>query len=1150
MGLIGQALTELVAVKKFLFVIVASIVISASVGQANARPTLDLSTSLVAYWHFDEESGTRLDEVGSSDLVIGGGTPGFDLGRSSNAVEFTDDGDWLYADDNLNIGMDDAQSFTIAGWYRIEDKDNAYIFVSKGASNEYEVYYSKIADRFRFYTAAGAVYADSFGDPSPDDWVFIVAWYDATADTVNIQVNGGTVNTADAPGTIPDTTGPLYVGKNDFDNGMHGLVDEVGIWRRTLTSTERQQIFTCFYPFASCGDGQPWSSGITPSGSLGNSLAGYWPLDELAGFRYDYFGSNHTNRQGPNEWLDTLINGEAEQEDDRVTVGKLGNAAQFNDNSFPNDDRWWLNAQDTTSLSISNTAFSIAFWAKLDSRDYLTVFVAKSNVEVLEFEYEVYYSDTDDRIKFYTPAADEPLLAESFGPPPLDDWFYVVAWFDGDNMYLQINNGDIDQQDATGVITDTVQPFYIGRSYIPPGGFFAVDEVGFWRRTLTDSERSYLYNSGDGCVYPFATCDPTSGAVNLLDDGNFNDPLTTSEWDYNGGADRINMNVPGVLENIGPAWCYPYYADVSPDGAALTAAIIQRFYWPGGGDAYFQARIRSTYVGGTFPHVYFQALSGGDPLEIGMPPSGEPYLPYTGATWQTIRVIIDEGDFPAGWYDLVFEEESDDGGFQVDDVTLAYGEWYTHCGEQPGTPSPTPNGTATATPTGNTPTATGPTPTPTVTRTPTATRTGAPPANFVNCNFENGAVGWFGTNFQILLAGGPIGPQYASVGNAGNIYQSFTHAGGNLYATFWVGPNSYGEVRIRNANTGTTYTLWTGNNASWELKQALRANLSSGNYAIEAVAYNNTGIKIDGVMVSRNTYSYCGAGTPTPGPTSFVTPTNTRTATAGASPTRTPTRTSPPSNTPNFTWTPTRTHTPGPTSTSTATATDTATAANDATATSYAATQTAAASITPSATPISSDTPTPAVTATSTPNVPPQPEPAPSADCQRPTEWWNVAHWIDYEVCVVLTWFVWTPANTDEITSWQDAFNEHEPFGTINEIGEGLTYMRDSWQAAGWDDTGAAGAACTADAADLTNDASGILSGDFAFDTEVTPYSPTCELSIASFLGDALASGMCFGVNVLCQNGMLPWIQLVTNAGLVMLFINYLRSTWFVSAVH
>lgn len=161
-----------------------------------------------------------------------------------------------------------------------------------------------------------------------------------------------------------------------------------------------------------------------------------------------------------------------------------------------------------------------------------------------------------------------------------------------------------------------------------------------------------------------------------------------------------------------------------------------------------------------------------------------------------------------------------------------------------------------------------------------------------------------------------------------------------------------------------------------------------------------------------------------------------------------------------------------------------------------------------------------------------------------------MAHWIDYEVCVVLTWFVWTPANTDEITSWQDAFNEHEPFGTINEIGEGLTYMRDSWQAAGWDDTGAAGAACTADAADLTNDASGILSGDFAFDTEVTPYSPTCELSIASFLGDALASGMCFGVNVLCQNGMLPWIQLVTNAGLVMLFINYLRSTWFVSAVH
>src|SRR6185436_2154931 len=96
--------------------------------------------------------------------------------------------------------------------------------------------------------------------------------------------------------------------------------------------------------------------------------------------------------------------------------------------------------------------------------------------------------------------------------------------------------------------------------------------------------------------------------------------------------------------------------------------------------------------------------------------------------------------------------------------------------------------------------------TPGVSPTPTGTSTSAPATNFSNCNFEAGSSGWSGTGWTLGLAGGPIGPQHAII--TGTAYQSFNWSqSGVVYVSYWIGPGSYGAVRLRHLATGQVVTL-------------------------------------------------------------------------------------------------------------------------------------------------------------------------------------------------------------------------------------------------------------------------------------------------------------------------------------------------------
>jgi len=759
--------------------------------------------------------------------------------------------------------------------------------------------------------------------------------------------------------------------------------------------------------------------------------------------------------------------------------------------------------------------------------------------------------------------------------------FIVTIWPEpyNPNTYLRsftnpVNPGDYRSRDV--IDNGDVAAIEV---FNPGEGTVVIDEISALTACFTPTPRLTPTPTSGTPMPPDMDCSEP-GIPNYLCNGNFERSIDGT-WEL-GPEITLDTIPPTIIANgsrrvsrdnnpdfSGDPYCADHHTLVRGTG------LSQRFYWPGG-TMYIQYRLRRKVADGgrSYPQVNITYVPGGN-VSLKIPifegERGDFIDRDPGeSSWQLNNATF--GGFGAGYYDISFYnvdyeamvnpgpgrfvtgtpptptpnidpdlvyETRADYDFEVDDVFISQGSYYSYCSAGGSTITPVPSVTATRTPTrtaGPSPTRT-PTRTPGPSPTPTNAGTAVAPPNFGNCNFEQGSAGWSGTNFSIRLSGGPIGPQYAEVRAGGVIYQPFTWSTtANAYFTFWIGPNSYGEVSVRNTSTNSLTQLWVGQNgATWVLRSAVRGNLPSGNYRIEARPYGATPFLIDGVLVARNTYAFCGSSTgnpvtPTSGPTAFITPTITRTPTSGPTLTPRPPTVTP---TPGPTRTPIRTWTPGPTPTPSITTVPTNTPGNDATAT-------AQASVSPS--------PTPPPTTTTLPLPPQQPEPQPYAECIRPTDPFNIAWWGEYGTCFVLTWFVWTPDNTRQLLNYQTALSNREPFGTLTEIGDTLTLLRDFSDGINWDNTGLACARQPVVADWIVADAQGLLNGEF----EIEPgpaIASTCPLNGAdAIMGTRISSGVCYATNLLCYYGIMQSLQLFVNGGFLLLGLAYIRVAWIAKA--
>lgn len=207
--------------------------------------TVNLTSGLVSYWKLDEASGNAIDAHGSNDLTDVGsvGTAAGKVGTSRDFVAASSNALTLASNSDVVTGDID---FTFACWVNLDDKTVARdVFGKWVAPEEYILVYSSFNDQISWLceNPSGLVttsFASTFGAFTVGTWYFVVCYHDATNNEIGISVNGGAFDTAAHADGVRAGSGTFSIGHRTISAAgkMDGKIDEVGFWKRLLTSAE------------------------------------------------------------------------------------------------------------------------------------------------------------------------------------------------------------------------------------------------------------------------------------------------------------------------------------------------------------------------------------------------------------------------------------------------------------------------------------------------------------------------------------------------------------------------------------------------------------------------------------------------------------------------------------------------------------------------------------------------------------------------------------------------------------------------------------------------------------------------------------------------------------------------------------------------
>jgi hypothetical protein len=179
-------------------------------------PTDPLATSILAklsaWWEMDEASGTRLDAVGTADLIeVGTVTTAQGVrGVGDVAVAFAGAGG-LRADDQAAISVPSGGGdHCLFGWAYISANSGTQYLAAKwnssnAAAMEYAVALVSGANVNGYNGGSGYVFA-GVSAPAAAAWHFYVLWRDSADGKVRLQIDSGTP-AASAGTTNPSDTG-------------------------------------------------------------------------------------------------------------------------------------------------------------------------------------------------------------------------------------------------------------------------------------------------------------------------------------------------------------------------------------------------------------------------------------------------------------------------------------------------------------------------------------------------------------------------------------------------------------------------------------------------------------------------------------------------------------------------------------------------------------------------------------------------------------------------------------------------------------------------------------------------------------------------------------------------------------------------------
>jgi hypothetical protein len=267
-----------------------------------------LTTGLVSYWKLDETSGGRADSTVSTNTLTDNNTVTYSTGKVSNAAQFTAaNSESLTCADNGSLRTGDID-FTFCAWVYMDSTGFRTILSKEGNSGtrEYVLWYDSTGtvatNRFFWRVTDGAgghtgdVTADSYGALSTSTWAFVVCWHDSSANTVNIQINNGVVDTTSYTYGVAVQAQPFTIGVEGTTATRYwdGRIDEVGFWKRVLTADERTLLYNSgnglTYPLNNVTSPVELSS--TPLAADANLVA-YYKLEDVNDSKASYTLTNN-----------------------------------------------------------------------------------------------------------------------------------------------------------------------------------------------------------------------------------------------------------------------------------------------------------------------------------------------------------------------------------------------------------------------------------------------------------------------------------------------------------------------------------------------------------------------------------------------------------------------------------------------------------------------------------------------------------------------------------------------------------------------------------------------------------------------------------------------------------------------------------------
>jgi hypothetical protein len=206
-----------------------------------------LTDNLVAFWELEEASGNRTDAV-ASIVLTDVNTVTSAAGIVGTAASFNQvSAESLTVADNAALSMGNID-FTIQAWVRFIDVASTHVVICKGAAVnstlEYALYGDSSPDLvFRIDDGSATLPTVRKTNISDSTWYHVIAYHDSVNNLIGIIVNDGTPATTATSIGSQDTAQVFTIGDDGNSRWHHGLIDQVGIWKRVLSAGEITQLY-------------------------------------------------------------------------------------------------------------------------------------------------------------------------------------------------------------------------------------------------------------------------------------------------------------------------------------------------------------------------------------------------------------------------------------------------------------------------------------------------------------------------------------------------------------------------------------------------------------------------------------------------------------------------------------------------------------------------------------------------------------------------------------------------------------------------------------------------------------------------------------------------------------------------------------------